>query len=81
MKYSGHVVDMHHDYPSLLSEIQDKVEGFLGEAFNHVMLNKYESGQEYIGKHRDTKENKVRYFALLVDCDAHEERLDRLLSA
>ena len=81
MKYSGHVVDMHYDYPSLLSEIQAKVEGFLGESFNHVMLNRYESGQEYIGKHRDTKENKVGYFTLQVECDAHEKRLNRLLSA
>ncbi|KLO13836.1 hypothetical protein SCHPADRAFT_811863, partial [Schizopora paradoxa] len=59
VKYSGHTVQLHHDYPPLLLEIQKQVEDFLGENFNHVMLNLYESGQEYIGKHRDTKENKV----------------------
>jgi len=32
-----------------------------GEAtgFNHVMLNRYDDGSVYIGKHSDTKENKV----------------------
>lgn len=59
VKYSGHTVQLHHEYPPLLLEIQKQVEEFLGETFNHVMLNLYESGQEYIGKHRDTKENKV----------------------
>jgi len=59
VKYSGHTVQLHHDYPPLLQEIQKRVEEFLEEKFNHVMLNLYESGQEYIGKHRDTKENKV----------------------
>jgi len=59
VKYSGHVVNLHHDYPLMLSTIQAKVEAFLGHRFNHVMLNRYANGQEYIGKHRDTKENKV----------------------
>ena len=63
VKYSGHVVDLHHDYPPLLREIEAQVEAVIGEPFNHVMLNRYESGKEYIGKHRDTKENKVRYWA------------------
>ena len=30
------------------------------ETFNHVMLNQYADGNEYIGKHRDNEENKVR---------------------
>lgn len=59
VKYSGHIVRLHHNYPPLLQEIQKQIEEFLDEKFNHVMLNLYESGQEYIGKHRDTKENKV----------------------
>ncbi|TDL17623.1 hypothetical protein BD410DRAFT_541325 [Rickenella mellea] len=59
MKYSGHTVDLHFDYPPLLDEIEKKVTERLNESFNHVMLNRYDSGSEYIGKHRDTKENKV----------------------
>ena len=59
VKYSGHTVTVHHSYPALLQRIQSIVEERLGEAFNHVMLNRYASGNEYIGKHRDTKENKV----------------------
>jgi hypothetical protein len=44
-------------------EVQDDAQddAELGHAFNHVMLNRYASGEEYIGKHRDNKENKVRY--------------------
>lgn len=34
--------------------------GYHCEGFNHVMLNRYEDGSVYIGKHSDTKENKVR---------------------
>lgn len=60
VKYSGHTVNLHHEYPPLLTMIQKKVEAKLGEVFNHVMLNRYDNGKEYIGKHRDTKENKVR---------------------
>lgn len=59
VKYSGHIVQMHHDYSISLSVIQKRVEDLLGETFNHVMLNRYKNGKEYIGKHRDTKENKV----------------------
>ena len=28
--------------------------------FNHVLLNLYDDGTVYIGRHRDTKENNVR---------------------
>ena len=64
VKYSGHTIKLHRNYPPLLREIDKKVEGLLGESFNHVMLNRYENGKEYIGKHRDTKENKVIRFLL-----------------
>ncbi|PAV20608.1 2OG-Fe(II) oxygenase family [Pyrrhoderma noxium] len=59
VKYSGHLVNLHLEYPMVLLQIQKKVEDFLGVSFNHVMLNKYQSGNEYIGKHRDTKENNL----------------------
>lgn len=59
VKYSGHVVDLHHEYPECLRSIQSEVEKRLGQKFNHVMLNRYADGNEYIGRHRDTKANRV----------------------
>ncbi|KAG8898216.1 hypothetical protein FRB99_007593 [Tulasnella sp. 403] len=59
LKYSGQVVDMHHPYPPLLQDIQTQVEQALGVSFNHVMLNRYDDGSVYIGKHSDNLENKV----------------------
>ncbi|KAG8776519.1 hypothetical protein FRC12_000863 [Ceratobasidium sp. 428] len=59
VKYSGHPVQLHIKYPPTLRKIQDMVESELGVTFNHVMLNRYEDGSVYIGKHSDTKENKV----------------------
>ena len=67
VKYSGHLVNLHLEYPMVLLQIQKKVEDFLGVSFNHVMLNKYQSGNEYIGKHRDTKENNVGRCNILVE--------------
>ena len=42
------------------SHIETREGEDMRQSFNHVMLNRYASGQEYIGKHRDTQENKVR---------------------
>lgn len=58
VKYSGHPVDMHQDYPPLLRKIQDMVEEKLGVKFNHAFLNLYEDGKIYIGNHRDNRENR-----------------------
>ena len=35
------------------------MESKLGVQFNHVMLNKYDSGDVYIGLHADSLENRV----------------------
>ncbi|KAG8935878.1 hypothetical protein FRC02_005877 [Tulasnella sp. 418] len=59
LKYSGQTVIMNYPYPDILSDIQDRVEKALGVSFNHVMLNKYDDGTVYIGKHSDSIENKV----------------------
>ncbi|KAF9049106.1 hypothetical protein BJ165DRAFT_1464398 [Panaeolus papilionaceus] len=59
LKYSGQIVDLKYDYPPLLRQIQDAVEERLGVRFNQVLLNYYEDGSVYIGKHRDHLENKV----------------------
>ncbi|BGP28132.1 alpha-ketoglutarate-dependent dioxygenase alkB-like protein [Rhodotorula toruloides] len=59
VKYSGHPVDMHLEYPPLLRKIQDMVETKLGVKFNHAFLNLYEDGKIYIGSHRDNRENRV----------------------
>ncbi|GAA99628.1 uncharacterized protein L969DRAFT_94078 [Mixia osmundae IAM 14324] len=59
VKYSGTTVQMRYDYPPVLREIQRCVEAQLETTFNHVMLNKYDSGNVYIGKHADNLENRV----------------------
>lgn len=68
IKYSGHVVAFHSEYPPLLRKIQDEVEQRLGLTFDHVMLGLYEDGSVYIGKHRDNiKERRVFDFSIAVD--------------
>ncbi|KAG6810266.1 hypothetical protein H0H92_012643 [Tricholoma furcatifolium] len=59
LKYSGQQTVMNYTYPPLLRQIQDEVEGKLGVKFNHVLLNLYENGSIYIGKHRDNVEERV----------------------
>ena len=61
LKYSGQTVDMHYPYPPLIASMQSMVEKALGGdvRFNHVMLNLYERGDVYIGKHSDHLDNKV----------------------
>ena len=59
VKYSGAVVELHTDYPDVLTSIQDMVEQKLGVQFNHVMLNRYDTGDVYIGLHGDGLENRV----------------------
>jgi alkylated DNA repair dioxygenase AlkB len=59
VKYSGAFVQLHTDYPRVLSSIQKLVEQKLGVEFNHVMLNKYDDGDVYIGLHADNLENRV----------------------
>jgi alkylated DNA repair dioxygenase AlkB len=59
VKYSGATVDLHTDYPETLSSIQTLVEEKLGVQFNHVMLNRYDDGEVYIGLHADNLENRV----------------------
>lgn len=60
LKYSGHPVEMHSPFPPPLQEIANRLssEACLGEevGFNHCMLNRYESGEIYIGKHSDNRE-------------------------
>jgi alkylated DNA repair dioxygenase AlkB len=59
VKYSGALVNLHCDYPEVISTIQTVVEQKLGVKFNHVMLNRYDSGDVYIGLHADNLENRV----------------------
>lgn len=60
LKYSGHQVEMHAPFPLLLEQIASRLstETCLGSdvKFNHAMLNSYENGQVYIGKHSDNCE-------------------------
>ena len=57
--YSGTNVVLHTTYSPVIISIQSLVENKLGVQFNHVMLNKYESGDVYIGLHADNLENRV----------------------
>ncbi|SNX81467.1 uncharacterized protein MEPE_00172 [Melanopsichium pennsylvanicum] len=63
LKYSGHPVQLHSPFPPLLNHIASLLctDGCLGSQvrFNHCMLNKYENGSIFIGKHSDNIENKV----------------------
>ena len=59
VKYSGTNVILHTSYPAAISSIQTLVEAKLEVQFNHVMLNKYDSGDVYIGLHADNLENRV----------------------
>ncbi|EPQ31993.1 uncharacterized protein PFL1_00191 [Pseudozyma flocculosa PF-1] len=63
LKYSGHPVEMHAPFPPLLNHIASLLssDDCLGSEvrFNHCMLNRYDDGKVYIGKHSDNRENKV----------------------
>nr|GAT54887.1 predicted protein [Mycena chlorophos] len=63
LKYSGHEVSLRRTsdtaLPPVLQSIWAQVSRRLGMDFNCVLLNRYASGEETIGKHRDTKENGV----------------------
>ncbi|GAK62519.1 DNA methylase [Moesziomyces antarcticus] len=63
LKYSGHPVELHAPFPPLLNHIASLIssDDCLGSEvrFNHCMLNRYEDGSIYIGRHSDNIENKV----------------------
>jgi hypothetical protein len=40
---------MNYPFPPILETIREKLEEELGVAFNHVMLNRYDDGNIYIG--------------------------------
>lgn len=63
LKYSGHPVELHSPFPPLLDHIASLISSdeCLGKEvrFNHCMLNRYDDGSVYIGRHSDNIENKV----------------------
>lgn len=63
LKYSGHPVELHAPFPPLLNHIASLLssDDCLGTnvRFNHCMLNRYDDGSIYIGRHSDNIENKV----------------------
>lgn len=63
LKYSGHPVELHAPFPPLLDHIASllSTNDCLGDEvrFNHCMLNRYDDGSVYIGRHSDNLENKV----------------------
>ncbi len=59
MRYSGADIPTHTPLPPLLERIRGLVEERLGERFGTVMLNRYADGDVYIGRHSDTRENRI----------------------
>ncbi|PWZ02878.1 hypothetical protein BCV70DRAFT_229290 [Testicularia cyperi] len=63
LQYSGHPVEMHAPFPPLLNHIASMLstDECLGSdvRFNHCMLNRYDDGSIYIGRHSDNIENQV----------------------
>ncbi|KAL1413588.1 hypothetical protein Q8F55_001363 [Vanrija albida] len=58
-KYSGAEIDVHYPLPPALRAMASRVEDALGVQFNHVMLNRYDDGGVYIGRHSDTRDNVI----------------------
>ncbi|RXK38521.1 hypothetical protein M231_04153 [Tremella mesenterica] len=59
LSYSGTNITMHHPFPPILETMRQRLEQELGVKFNHCMLNRYDSGDVYIGKHSDNLNNLV----------------------
>jgi alkylated DNA repair dioxygenase AlkB len=59
MRYSGADIAAHTPLPPLLERIRGLVEARLGARFGTVMLNRYADGDVYIGRHSDTRENRI----------------------
>ncbi|WVR07205.1 hypothetical protein IAU60_004246 [Kwoniella sp. DSM 27419] len=59
LKYSGSDIVMHYPFPPILEKMRIRLEEELGVRFNHVMLNRYDDGTVYIGKHSDNLNNLV----------------------
>ncbi|WWC61679.1 uncharacterized protein I303_104264 [Kwoniella dejecticola CBS 10117] len=59
LSYSGSKINMMYPFPPVLEKIRERLEHDLGVKFNHCMLNKYEDGSVYIGKHSDNLNNLV----------------------
>lgn len=49
LKYSGSTITMNYPLPAVLETIRLRLEDELGVRFNHVMLNRYDDGNIYIG--------------------------------
>ncbi|CAO1635302.1 unnamed protein product [Parajaminaea phylloscopi] len=60
LRYSGQEVTM-EPWPPVLLQMERDVRQHIGQEvrFNHAMLNLYEDGSVYIGKHSDNLENRV----------------------
>lgn len=56
-KYSGQIAKSVplKDQP-ILVEILNKVNDYLGTTFNGILVNRYENGEKYIGKHSDNED-------------------------
>jgi len=56
LKYTGTYRTAHDWLPELV-ELRDRVQQQTGETFNYVLVNRYDSGENYIGWHSDRRTN------------------------
>ncbi|WWC70391.1 uncharacterized protein I206_104341 [Kwoniella pini CBS 10737] len=59
LSYSGSTINMNYPFPPILDKIRERLERDLSVRFNHCMLNRYDDGSVYIGKHSDNLNNLV----------------------
>jgi len=49
----------HHEFDKLMTELCKAVEKATGSKFNTILINRYDSGDDYISLHRDKTDNWV----------------------
>ena len=76
LKYSGTEIDMHYPFPAPIERMREKLEQELGVRFNHVMLNRYDDGEVYIGS---VAPSAYQFVGLM--CRRHSDNLNNLVIA
>ena len=59
MKYSNHDAKVSFPFPDVISTIAQKLKVIIKVDFTHCMVNYYQDGSVYIGKHNDNYNNQV----------------------
>eukprot|EP00027_Filamoeba_sp_ATCC50430_P005966 CAMPEP_0168554568 /NCGR_PEP_ID=MMETSP0413-20121227/7852_1 /TAXON_ID=136452 /ORGANISM="Filamoeba nolandi, Strain NC-AS-23-1" /LENGTH=224 /DNA_ID=CAMNT_0008585323 /DNA_START=139 /DNA_END=813 /DNA_ORIENTATION=+ len=59
-RYGGDYIPKVHKWTPILEEIRDNIETFTGQHCNHLVVNRYQNGNDHITFHRD----KTKDFAM-----------------